>query len=157
MSAKFELIDVDEVKCHPVIPGHNPRLVELDEPCHIVFKRDGLTVKIVAPEGFVWDQASIPYTAISIIRVLPGGAMNLASLWHDGGYRTKGFRKTHGQHGIPEFELPDGYTMSRKDVDLLFRDLMCYTTSYNQFQIAACYAAVRLAGRRFYGGDAPKF
>ena len=49
-------------------------------------------LKIIVRKGFVYDGASIPWLAWTLLRLHPGGIMLLSSLWHDILYMTAGGR-----------------------------------------------------------------
>jgi len=87
--------------------------------------------------GYIYDGASIPRVAWSIIGLYPGGIMEEPSLVHDSMYRRKG----------------DG-VYARADADRCFFEMML---EYGVPRVRAgiAYAAVVCFGRRHWGGPSP--
>jgi hypothetical protein len=112
---------------------------------------------LVFPTGFVWDGASVPRFAWSLIGVRPEGVMLLPSLIHDVLYRSEGLRNGHGQSEISE-TIAVGKTIFNKDEsDHFLVDLMAWTGEYNSIKMRLVYGIVRTFGNKYWAGDAPNF
>lgn len=106
--------------------------------------------------GFLWDSASIPRVAWSRIGVTPARGMILPSLYHDLLYRTRGLTQPSGQPDIQHGSYGKN-RFTRLEADQMLRDLMFFCREWRKAQILPCYWAVRVFGKRHFGGPAPKF
>jgi len=129
----------------PVITPITKKLVKLEEPCHCIIEHEGKEYTFHARPGFVWDKASIPRIAWTLLGVTPGGMMLCVSLWHDTLYMSKGNRKR-----VPYITLEGQY--SRKESDKLLELLAVYHT-YHTKRAKFMYFCLRIGGRRHWGRE----
>lgn len=130
-------------------------LAETTEQWYVEWRRDGRLRKLWVPAGYVWDGASVPRFAWSIIGITPFGAGDATSLAHDALYRAMGGRKPEAWKGCT---LTDDQgrtvTVSRNEADRLMQ-AMFRQSGYNRVQSAMAYQAVNLFGRKHWGGPIP--
>ena len=123
------------------------------------FTLRGRTYTILIPKGFIWDGASIPRVAWSLIGATNGGPMLLPSLLHDVLYRSSGLAKFHGQEGLPMITCIDNdgenLFFSRSLSDTVFLDILLWTEEFKKVQCRLCWRAVHHFGKKHFGGPCP--
>ena len=74
----------------PVVEAVNRKLSRTIYETKYVFEMDGRIYKLIVPAGYVFDGASIPWIAWSLLRLSPHGIMDGPSLPHDFIYEHQG-------------------------------------------------------------------
>lgn len=92
---------------------------------------------ICVPKGFKYDGASIPRVLWSLVGMRPDGLNRAAALVHDWCY-------VNG--GIVTTDTCDDLTLTKKDADRLFRDLLIKANA-KKLRTKLAYIAVRWFGR----------
>jgi hypothetical protein len=130
-------------------------LFQVKKPWEIKYRWFEELRHITCPIDYVYDGASIPRIAWSILGLYPGGVMELCSLPHDIPYRAEGGKNKAGLMGC-KIMNENGNTIyiTRKEVDLLFRELML-EVYISKRKANLCYGVVRLIGGRHWGGPCP--
>jgi hypothetical protein len=101
--------------------------------------------------GVMYDSASAPAPVRSLIR--PDGLIRAASAAHDGLYRTEGGRKRI--EGIRLVNENGNHVfVSRKEADLLLRELMRYA-GMTEFRCQVAYVSCRIFGGKYWGKESP--
>jgi hypothetical protein len=101
--------------------------------------------------GVMYDGASAPPPVRPLIR--PDGLIRAASAAHDGLYRTEGGRiRIEGIRLVNE--NGNRVYVSRKEADLLLRELMRYA-GMSEFRCQVAYVSCRLLGKKYWGEDSP--
>jgi len=124
---------------------------------YIVLGKGPLTCIQTYPIGFRWDGASVPPLGWFVMRITPGDASDMWSLPHDGGFRTEGFYKHHGQDGIPLIKLTGKHHFTFHECNDFMRAIMEYSEEFNKRQIRWAYRIVdsKTFGKPHFGGPSP--
>ena len=116
---------------------------------------NGVRRILTVPKGYVWDGASVPRIAWSIIGLTPGGLVDGPSLAHDVPYRAKGGAFIDKLVGCTITDVHgDAVRIKRDEVDLVFK-YFCVFSGIRKLRAAAAYRAVWGFGRRHWGGPSP--
>jgi hypothetical protein len=125
----------------------------LTEPWECYWSYDNHSRRLSLPVGYVWDGASVPRVAWSVIGLTPWGLTDGPSLAHDPLYRSRG-----GVIIEPGVVLCDEHgdcaTIDRREADWLFWSLFVYA-GINNARAATAYGVVRAFGNRHWGGPSP--
>jgi hypothetical protein len=101
--------------------------------------------------GVTYDSASAPALVRPLIR--PDGLIRAASAAHDGLYRTEGGRKRIEGIRLVN-ENGNRIFVSRKEADLLLRELMRYA-GMTEFRCQVAYISCRIFGGKYWGEESP--
>ena len=131
------------------------RLKQLTEPwwCQWIYKRQYR--QMFAPADYVYDGASIPRIAWSILGIAPSGPIDAAALAHDISYRAMGGLKPDALKGCQILNL-DGtpITISRRETDWLFKTFGTYA-GIPKHRMGIATGFVRAFGNKHWGGPSP--
>jgi hypothetical protein len=85
----------------PVTEAYNVKLARLMADWCLEFTRDGVLHRMIITKGFLFDGASIPRLAWTLLGLAPHGIMDLPALPHDAGYELRGCFADTGKKGEP--------------------------------------------------------
>lgn len=105
------------------------------------------------PAGYVWDGASVPRAAWSIIGLTPWGLTDGPSLAHDEPYRSKGGRKLSEGCTLTD-EKGNKVVIDRAEADWVFLEA-CKFAGINRARAGLAYGIVRTFGSIHWGGPCP--
>ena len=110
----------------------------------------GATMRIIVPEGFTYDGATVPRLFWTLSGLYPDGLIRAAALVHDWIYVHKG----RPPQGSVQQIMNPGWTdisgkWSRKDCDKLFRRMMI-ESGMDKKHTEMAYLAVRLGGGYYW-------
>ncbi len=133
------------------------RLKQLTEPWTAQWVYKGQHRLLFAPEDYIYDGASIPRIAWSILGIAPSGPIDAAALAHDVPYRAKGGLKPEGWMGASitdEHENP--VIISRREADWVFKTFGIYADIPKRRMVTA-HVVVRALGDILghWGGPPP--
>lgn len=131
----------------------------LEEPYIHEWVYKGTTYRVIVPEGFITDGASIPRIFWSLAGLKPDGLYRAAALVHDFFYQYRGdpppgrFQRevgTHKDFGQPvlawrDVTREDRPALTRKEADELFMRIMT-EAGVDGWQRTVMHRAVRLFG-----------
>lgn len=136
--------------------GYNEKtanIEQLTERFDCFWDYKGMPRRMHVCDEYIWDGASVPRVAWSLIGLTPWGLTDAPSLIHDELYRSQGGRKT-----TPGCLLQDSYgkkiVLEREEADWLFYALLVFA-GVAEARAAAAYAAVRIGGAKHWGGPCP--
>lgn len=140
----------------PLVRSVTRSLSVTESPTRYVFEYKGHVYKIVVPEHFLFDGASIPRLLWTVLGLAPHGPMDGPALIHDFIYHYRG--------SLPEgsFEIYDKYgriwvpcetPVTKNMADLLLRDLVSYFKICNRIKAHLVYLAVAVLGWRAWLND----
>jgi hypothetical protein len=117
------------------------------------WEANGTLRVLCVPHGYVWDGASVPRPAWSIIGLTPWGLTDGPSLAHDPLYRSMGGRKDFaGCTLLDADEQP--IKITRLEADQVFLEA-CKYAGINHTRANLAYNIVRAFGRKHWGGPCP--
>lgn len=133
------------------------KLKILTEPFYCQWVYKGQMRYLYIPEGYIYDGASIPRIAWSIIGIAPSGPIDAAAVAHDAPYRAMGGRKPEAWKGcLLVNENGNSVLTSREETDWVFLQFG-REGGIKHHRIGIAHKVVRVFGKKYWGGDAPKF
>ena len=144
-------------------PGHrtigkterNGFIEKTTEPWECRWRYQGNERRLIVPYGYVWDGASVPRAAWTIIGLTPGGLADGPSLAHDPLYRSSGGRVTLKFNGCKlTDEQGNRVVVDRPEADWVFK-AACIFAGINKVRAGASYGVVRAFGNKHWGGPCP--
>ena len=145
------------VNSQPVVKNIGRRKWQLmeDYPCY--FKLSGIWYKVVIYKGFVYDGASIPRFAWSILGKTPMGQHDSGTIFHDLVYMVKDGIINNQCHHVAYVALPQGWQtvkalkLSRKEADKIMFNIIENTKGVvidrkMSRQLRLMYRSIRIFG-----------
>ena len=147
-----------EIFCSYVQPAKRmvtKKLAETTEPWSCTWMRDDHVRNLFVPKGYIWDGASVPRIAWSIVGITPFGAADGTSLTHDALYRAMGGDKPEGWKGCTLTDERGRLVyVTRNEADQLMRR-MFIGAEYRAAQATVAYRVVDIFGPKHWGGPIP--
>ena len=129
------------------------RMKRLVEPWACSWQYKGKDRLLKVPAGYKWDGMSVPRWAVSLSGLYPGGMSDAPSLGHDALYRAQGGQKPDSWEGC--ILTGDKAPITRKEADWVLKALM-KRAGFWGYRCWVAYQAVRIGGRKHWGGPTPK-
>jgi hypothetical protein len=159
-----------EMNTQPITQSVGKRLFKLMEDYTVYFYHRNDYYRLKIKKGFIYDGASIPRWAWSILGKTPIGTHDSGTIFHDLVYMLK---KNHEQTAIigqsidqctHVLEMLEGDTwhkviqgMTRDECDRIMFEIIdnTYNAKLSKFQRAAMFNAIRIGGGRYWKRHTP--
>lgn len=146
------------INTQPVVKNIGRQKWQLMEDYKCYFELSGIWYKLVIYKGFVYDGASIPRFAWSILGKTPMGQHDSGTIFHDLAYMIKNGTIGNACHHIAYVALPSGWetvkalVLTRKEADQIMFDIIRNTEGVvidrkMNRRLRLMYRAVRIFGQ----------